>query len=62
MLRFSILARVSTSEQEDKGTSLEVQQKTLRRCVEQLNGTVVKEYIGQESAMGVKERPNLEDI
>lgn len=61
-MRFSILARVSTTEQEDKGTSLEVQQKTLRRCVEQLNGTVVKEYIGQESAMGVKERPIFEEL
>lgn len=55
-MRFAILARVSTEGQEKDGQSLEVQQKTLRRCVEQLNGTVVKEYVGQESAMGTKTR------
>lgn len=61
-LRFAILARVSTEGQEKEGTSLEVQQKTLRECVERLNGTVVKEYIGQESAMGTKERPIFDEL
>lgn len=61
-LRFAILARVSTEGQEKEGTSLEVQQKTLSKCVEMLNGTVVREYIGQESAMGVKERPIFDDL
>lgn len=55
-MRFAILARVSTEGQEKDGQSLEVQALTLRRCVEQLNGTLVKEYIGQESAMGTKAR------
>ena len=55
-MKFAILARVSTEGQEKDGQSLEVQVKTLRECVERLNGTVVKEYIGQESAMGTKRR------
>lgn len=62
MLRVAILARVSTEGQEKDGQSLEVQTKTLRECVERLNGTIVKEYIGQESAMGTKARDIFADM
>ncbi len=60
--RFSILCRVSTEGQATEGQSLEVQQKTLRKCIELLNGTLVKEYIGSESAMGIKERPIFDEL
>lgn len=58
-MRFAILARVSTEGQEKDGQSLEVQVKTLKKCVEQLDGIVVEKYVGQESAMGAKERDNF---
>ena len=62
-LRFAILARVSTEGQATEGESLSVQQKTLRKCVEMLNGTIVKEYIGAKSATsGEKERPILDEM
>ena len=63
MNHFAILCRVSTADQADEGQSLVVQQKTLRKCVEMLNGTLVKEYIGSESATaGEKERPILDEM
>lgn len=63
MLRVAIFARVSTEGQEKDGQSLEVQVMTLRNCVEVLNGTVVKEYVGSESATsGDKKRPILDEI
>ncbi len=62
-LRFAILCRVSTEGQANEGQSLDVQQKTLQKYVEMLNGTVVKEYIGAESATsGEKERPILDEM
>jgi DNA invertase Pin-like site-specific DNA recombinase len=62
-LRFAILARVSTETQEKEGESLAVQKKILTKCVEMLNGTIVKEYIGSESATsGEKERPILDEM
>ncbi len=61
-MRFAILCRVSTEGQEKEGVSLEVQQKTLSKCVESLNGIITKEYIGQESAMGKKDRPIFEEL
>ena len=61
-MRFAILARVSTENQENDGQSLEVQTKTLKNCVQMLNGQVVKEYIGQEHATAGYERPILDEL
>ena len=62
-LQFAILARVSTEGQANEGESLVVQQKRLRECVQILNGTIVKEYSGSESATsGEKEKPILDEI
>lgn len=62
-LRFAILCRVSTEGQANEGESLVVQQKRLRECVQILNGTIVKEYSGSESATsGEKERPILDEM
>ena len=59
-IRFAILARVSTESQEKEGKSLEVQTKTLRECVERLNGIVVKEYFVLAHSVDDKDLP--EDI
>jgi site-specific DNA recombinase len=60
--RVAILCRVSTQDQASEGQSLEVQEKTLRKCVEILNGTVVKEYIGHEHGTEGHERPILDEL
>lgn len=61
-MRVAILCRVSTQDQATEGQSLEVQQKTLRKCVEMLNGIIVKEYIGQEHGTEGHERPILDEM
>ncbi len=48
-LRFGIFCRVSTPRQEEKGESLPVQRKRLSDYVHNIGGTVVREYVGQES-------------
>ncbi|MGB5051333.1 MAG: recombinase family protein, partial [Caldilineaceae bacterium] len=61
-LRFAILCRVSTESQEKEGQSLEVQQKTLRECVDMIGGIIIKEYIGQEHGTKGHERPILDEM
>ncbi|MEI2780954.1 MAG: recombinase family protein [Candidatus Competibacter sp.] len=61
--KFAILARVSTTGQEREGVSLEVQRTVLAGCVKTLGGTLIKEYVGSESATAGedKERPMLDE-
>lgn len=59
-MRFAILCRVS-SEDQLSGQSLDVQRKKLRQCVQSLDGEIVKEYIGQESATK-SDRPILDSL
>jgi len=58
----SCTERVSTELQERDGESLEVQKKTLTDCVNRLNGTIEKEYTGQEHATVGYERNLLDTM
>jgi DNA invertase Pin-like site-specific DNA recombinase len=50
-IRFAGWVRVSTDEQEQKGSSLEVQRQQITEAVERLGGSVVKWYGGQETGL-----------
>jgi DNA invertase Pin-like site-specific DNA recombinase len=61
-LRFGILCRVSTIQQESKGASLDVQEQQLRDAVRTLGGVVQEVYKGQEHATENADRKILERL
>src|SRR5579862_9291892 len=61
-LRLAAYRRVSTERQEDEGTSLAVQLTQIRRAVDNMGGTLVADYAGQESGMEGQPRPQFERL
>jgi len=61
-LRFGLLCRVSTTQQESKGASLEVQEQQLRDAVRIVGGVVQEVYKGQEHATENADRKILERL